>query len=149
MVHDKKIGQEVLKSYSLARSHLGRHDGLSPILRSREWQENGIVSLLGWIDGTPLSEFIGVFPLLAEDQDEPASESLAIRWLKSLCDALDVLHRNGLTHGDVSPRNMIVSGSSLVLTDYDFVTRVGDAATAAGTMNYCAGATRETAIIGR
>ncbi|MDI9445572.1 MAG: NERD domain-containing protein [Planctomycetota bacterium] len=139
VVHDKTIGREVLKAYSLARSHLGRHDGLSPIFEvAREWQENGIVSLLGWIDGTPLSEFIGVFPLLAEDQDEPAPESLAIRWLKNLCDALDVLHRNGLTHGDLSPRNMIVSGSSLVLTDYDFVTRVGDAATAAGTMNYCA-----------
>jgi serine/threonine protein kinase len=138
VVHDRDTGRRVLKSYSLARSHLGRQDGLSPIFEvAREWQENEFVSLLGWIDGTPLSEFTGVFPLLAEDQDEPTPESLALRWLKNLCDALNVLHRNGLTHGDVSPRNMIVSGSSLVLTDYDFVARLDDATSAAGTVSYC------------
>ena len=76
-------------------------------------------------------------PACFEDQDEPTPESLAIRWLRNLCDALDVLHRNGLTHGDVSPRNMIVSGSSLVLTDYDFVARLDDPASAAGTVSYC------------
>lgn len=137
VAHEGETGQRVLKAYSLARSHLGRHEGLSPIFEvAREWQENDLVSLLGWIEGTPLSEFTGVFSLLAEDQDE-SSELLAIRWLRGMCDALDVLHRNGLTHGDVSPRNMIVSGTSLVLTDYDFVSRNGEPAPAAGTMNYC------------
>jgi serine/threonine protein kinase len=138
IVHDGDTGRRVLKSYSLARSHLGRHDGLSPIFEvAREWQENQFVSLLGWIDGTPLSEFAGVFALLADDHDEPSPESLAIRWLSNLCDALDVLHRNGLIHGDVSPRNLIVSGSSLVLTDYDFVARLDDTSCAAGTVTYC------------
>ena len=37
-----------------------------------------------------------------------------------MCEALDVLHGNGLVHGDISPRNIIVSGTDLVLTDYDF-----------------------------
>jgi serine/threonine protein kinase len=138
IVHDGETGLRVLRSYSLARSHLGRNSGLSPIFEvAREWQENQFVSLLGWIDGTPFSEFTGVFPLLAEDQDESTQESLAVRWLTNLCEALDVLHRNGLTHGDVSPRNMIVSGSSLVLTDYDFVARLDDAALAPGTLSYC------------
>jgi len=138
VAHERETGQCVLKAYSLARSHLGRHEALSPIFEvAREWQENEFVSLLGWIDGTPLSEFTGVFPLLAEDQDEPSAEALAIRWLRLSCEALDVLHRNGLTHGDVSPRNMIVSGTTLVLTDYDFVTRIGEVAATAGTMNYC------------
>ena len=138
IVHDGDTGRRVLKSYSLARSHLGRHSGLSPIFEvAREWQENEFVSLLGWIDGTPLSELTGLLALLAEDQDEPTPESLAIRWFRNLCDALDVLHRNGLIHGDVSPRNMIVSGSSLVLTDYDFVNRLDDSACAAGTVSYC------------
>lgn len=138
IVHDCDTGTRVLKSYSLARSHLGRHEGLSPIFEvARQWQEDEFVALLGWIDGTPLSEFTGVFPLLAEDQDEPTPESLAIRWLTNLCKALDLLHRNGLTHGDVSPRNMIVAGSSLVLTDYDFVARLDDAVSAPGTLIYC------------
>jgi serine/threonine protein kinase len=138
VVHDAETGQSVLKSYSLVRSHLGRHDGLSPIFEvARDWRENEFVALLGWIDGTPLSEFAGVFPLLAEDLDEATGESLAIRWLQQVCDALDVLHRNGWTHGDVSPRNLIVSGSGLVLTDYDFVTKIGDSPSAPGTMIYC------------
>ncbi len=138
IVHDGDTGKRVLKSYSLVRSHLGRQDGLSPIFEvAREWQENQFVSLLGWVDGTPLSEFTGVFPLLAEDLDEPTPESLAVRWLTNLCEALDVLHRNGLTHGDVSPRNMIVSGSNIVLTDYDFVARLDDPESAAGTLSYC------------
>ena len=62
---------------------------------------------------------------------------MAIRFLQSISQALDVLHRNGLTHGDVSPRNMIVSGTSLVLTDYDFVTKIGEVVAAPGTVAYC------------
>jgi serine/threonine protein kinase len=138
VVHDPETGPRVLKSYSLARSHLGRHQGLSPIFEvARQWADNAFVSLLGWIDGTPLSEYAGVFPLLAEDQQERSAEALAIRWLQDLCDALDVLHRNGLVHGDVSPRNLIVSGCNLVLTDYDFVSRIGETPPAPGTTIYC------------
>lgn len=81
--------------------------------------------------------------LLAEDFGDATTEQLLIRWMQQLAAALDVLHRNGLIHGDVSPKNIIVSGSSPVLTDYDFVTRVGDAATSPGTMLYCS-PSRET-----
>jgi serine/threonine protein kinase len=128
----------ILRSYGLVRSHLGRHEGLSPLYEiAAEWTEESFVSLLGWIDGTPLSEFIGVVPLLAEDFGDTSTEQLLIRWLRQLTEALDVLHRNGVIHGDVSPRNIILSGSSLVLTDYDFVTRIGDTAVSPGTMLYC------------
>jgi serine/threonine protein kinase len=138
VAHEGDTGRRVLKAYSLARSHLGRHEGLSPIYESAlEWQENQFISLLGWIEGTPLSEFTGVFPLLADEQDEQSAESLAMRFLERMCEALGVLHRNGLIHGDVSPRNMIVSGSSLVLTDYDFVTRLAEVSCAPGTVAYC------------
>lgn len=138
VAHESEAGSRVLKAYSLARSHLGRHEALSPIYEfALEWRENQFISLLGWIEGTPLSEFTGVFPLLAEEQNEPSAESLGVHFLQRICEALEVLHRNGLTHGDVSPRNMIVSGTSLVLTDYDFVTRIGDIATAPGTVSYC------------
>jgi len=54
-----------------------------------------------------------------------------------------VLHSNGLIHGDVSPRNMIVSGTSLVLTDYDFVSRIGHASSVPGTINYCSPSRQE------
>ena len=40
-------------------------------------------------------------------------------------------------HGDLSPRNLIVSGNDLVLTDYDCVTKLGARAEAPGTVMYC------------
>ena len=138
IAYNREMGQRVLKAYSLARPHLGRHACLSTIFEvAREWRENVFISLLTWIEGSPLGEFTGVLPLLAEDQQEESSQSLTQRWLRSMCEALDVLHRNGLVHGDVSPRNMIVSGSDLVLTDYDFVGKTGELGTGPGTMLYC------------
>ena len=126
VAYEGETGRRVLRAYSLVRSHL-RHTALSTIFEvAREWQENEFVALMTWISGAPLGEFTGVFPLLAEEQQEVSSEALALRWLRIICEALDVLHRNGLVHGDVSPRNMIVSGSDLVLTDYDFVGKIGE-----------------------
>jgi serine/threonine protein kinase len=136
--HNAETGRRVLRAYSMARSHLGRHPALSAIFEvAREWQENNFVALMTWVEGTPLREFTGVFQLLAEDQQEISSEGLALRWLRAICEALDVLHRNGLVHGDVSPRNMIVAGGDLVLTDYDFVGKIGELGIAPGTVLYC------------
>ena len=135
--HDKNTSQRVLKAYNLAHSHLGRHVALSTIFeRALEWRENDFMALMTWVEGAPLHDFTGVFPLLAEDQQE-SSEALALRWLWTMCEALNVLHSNGLVHGDISPRNMIVSDSNLVLTDYDFVTKIGEPVTAPGTVLYC------------
>ena len=90
-----------------------------------------------WISGAPLADFTGVFSLLADDQQESSVEALALRWIRIACEALAVLHENGLIHGDVSPRNLIVSGSNLVLTDYDFVCKIGDQVRAPATVLYC------------
>jgi serine/threonine protein kinase len=66
-----------------------------------------------------------------------------LRWLRIICEALEVLHRNGLIHGDVSPRNLIVSGSELVLTDYDFAAKIGEPMAAPGTILYCSASYQE------
>lgn len=137
VAHEVETGRRVLKAYSLVRSHL-RHTALSTIFEvAREWQENEFVALMSWISGAPFAEFVGVFPLLAEEQQETSIEVLALRWLGIVCEALDALHRNGLIHGDVSPRNLIVSGSDMVLTDYDFVGKIGGLMQAPGTVLYC------------
>ena len=136
VVHDKETGNRVLPTYDLVRSHL-RHSALSTIFETAdEWRENDIVALMTWIEGEPLSDLAGVLPIYAGDLQEDSGEALALRWLRTLCEALDVLHRNGLVHGDVSPRNMIVAGSDIVLTDYDCVTKVGDGRVAPGTVLY-------------
>lgn len=139
VAHDEHAGQRTVSAYGLARSHLGRHPALSAILEvAPQWRENEFTALMTWIEGAPLRDYMGVFPLLAEEQDEISDEALVLRWLRTMCSALDVLHRNGLVHGDVSPANMIVSGHDLVLTDYDFVTKLGEEREAAGTVLYCA-----------
>lgn len=139
--HDRQVGEQIRQAYRLARSHLGGHPGLSAVFEyAEEWRENEFVALMKWIDGAPLSDFTGVFPLLAEELQEHSPEALALRWLRTACEALNELHRNGLVHGDVSPRNMIVSGSDLVLTDYDFVHKIGEVVIRPGTVLYCSDA---------
>ena len=139
VVWDEKTGQRVLPAYDLARSHLADSAGLSTIFETaEEWRDNGFVALMQWIEGEPLSELAGVLPILAEDFQEESAEALALRWLCMVCEALDVLHRNGLVHGDVSPRNLIVADSEIVLTDYDCVAKVGEPVAAPGTVLYSA-----------
>mgnify|MGYP001171525559 FL=1 len=138
VVHDHENGERVLRAYSLARSHL-RHTALSSIFEvANKWSDNNFIALMTWHEGTPLADFRGVFALLAEELQETSPEALVLRWIRVLCEALDVLHKNGLVHGDVSPRNMIVSGSDIVLTDYDFITKIGEPIKAPGTIIYCA-----------
>ena len=127
VVSDEETGRRVLQAYNLAHSHLADSAALSTIFETaEEWRDNDFIALMRWIEGEPLSECAGVLPILAEDFHEESGEALALRWLRTICDALDVLHRNGLVHGDVSPRNLIVADSEIVLTDYDCVTKVGD-----------------------
>ena len=133
---DENESSRILRAYRLAKSHL-RHASLSLIHEvASEWQENSFAALMTWISGVPLADYTGVFALLAEDQQAPSTEALALRWLTVVCTALEVLHRNGLLHGDVSPRNLIVEGDSLVLTDYDFVHRIKEPAPGPGTLLY-------------
>ena len=135
---DSEIGSRVLKAYSLAHSHLARHPALSAIFEvALKWQENDFIALMTWIEGVTLHDFTGVLPLLAEDLQENSAQALVLRWLQTMCKGLDVLHRNGLMHGDVNPRNMIVSGGDLVLTDYDFVGKLGENIAVPGTPLYC------------
>ena len=137
VARDEETGRRALQAYEMAHSHL-RHSALSTIFEvAPEWRDNGFVALMTWVEGEPIGEFAGLLPIIAEDLQEASGEALARRWLRTACQALDVLHRNGLVHGDVSPRNMIVSGGDLVLTDYDFVGRIGKPIVAPGTILYC------------
>ena len=155
-VHDGETAKRVMRNYRLVRSHL-RNSGLSTIYQlASNWQDNGFSALMAWIEGEPLSEYAGLLPILAEDLQEPSSDALAVRWLRTACHALGTLHGSGLVHGDVSPRNIIVCdvrrlgenvvadgvhqmrlASDVVLTDYDCVTKIGERPASPGTVNYC------------
>ena len=136
VIHDRENGERVLYAHNLVRSHL-RHAALSVVYQvASEWRDNAFAALMTWIEGEPLSEYAGLLRELAEDQGDQSEEALAIRWLRVACEALGELHRNGLVHGDVSPRNLILSGGDVVLTDFDCVGKVGEVATAPGTVMY-------------
>ena len=136
VVRDEQTGRGVLRAYNLAHSHLN-HSALSTIFdTAEEWRDNDFVALMQWIEGEPLSELAGVLPIIAEDFHQESEETLVLRWLWTVCDALDVLHRNRLVHGDVSPRNMLVANGDIVLTDYDCVTKVGELVAGPGTVIY-------------
>ena len=135
--HDEEAGRRAVSAYRLARSHL-QHQAVSGIFEvASEWRENEFTALMRWVEGSPLRDFVGVLPLLVDDLDETSADALTLFWLRAMCEALDVLHRNGLIHGDVNPGNLIVSGRDLVLTDYDFVGRIDEPIIAPGAVLYC------------
>ena len=137
VAHDRASGDRTRRSHQLIRRAVGMQPGLSAVFEvATEWRPDEITALMSWVDGPPLSDFAGKLTLLARGHDMDAQE-LAARWIQSMCEAIDVLHRNGLVHGDVNPRNMIVSGEDLVLTDYHCVTRIGEAATSKGSSMFC------------
>ena len=137
VVLEAPTGRVVLESYRRVHAHL-RHSALSTIFEvAREWQENSILALLTWIEGEPLTDYLGVLGLEAEERSEGDPQACLLDWLRELCKALDVLHRNDLVHGDVSPGNLILTDSVIVLTDYDLVTRIGRTASSPGTSLYC------------
>ena len=141
--------REVLKSYRRVHAHL-HHSALSTIFEvAREWQENSILALLTWIEGEPLSDYLGKLSLVAEERSMQGTEACLLHWLRELCTALDKLHGKGLVHGDVSPSNLILTDNLVVLTDYDLVTQLGEVASSHGVSLYCSPSREEKRPVNR
>jgi len=125
VIFDHENGDDAIQAYRKVRAQ-SSHPHLSVIHEiAPKWERDGFVSLMKWIEGIPLSDFSGVLSIYAEDIGEATGEDLLLRWLDDLCDALSSLHRVGLVHGDVTPKNIIVSGGDVFLTDYDAITESG------------------------
>ena len=108
-----------VRAYTVHRNLSALHE-IAP-----SWQGNRFAALLKWVEGIPLHDLTGVLELHREELAEPSVEALVLRWVKDLCEALWQLHQVRLVHGDVSPRNIIVEGGNVVLTDYDTVADQG------------------------
>lgn len=125
LIHHEEDAESALRAYRKARAYT-IHPHLSAIHEiAHEWRADRFAALLKWVEGMPLSDLSGVLNLYAEDLGEASLQSMVLRWLNDLCDGLWQLHRIGLIHGDVSPRNIIVQGGEVVLTDYDTVADAG------------------------
>ena len=126
VIHDEKDAEQALRAYRRARQYT-THPNLSALHEiASEWRSDSFVALLKWVEGIPLADLTGVLELHSQDLAESSAEKMVIRWLIALCDALWQFHAVGLVHGDVSPRNIIVQGGEVILTDYDTVTAVGE-----------------------
>ena len=86
------------------------HPNLPQIYEVRE-EEDCICILEEYFDGIPLSTILEDRPFGKEEV-----KSIAIQ----LCNALEVLHRNGIVHRDIKPENVLIDKSGTVkLIDYD------------------------------
>lgn len=108
-----------VRAYTVHRNLSALHE-IAPT-----WQENRFAALLKWVEGVPLHDLAGMLERHREELAEPSLETLVLRWMRDLCDALWQLHQVRLVHGDVSPRNIIAEGGNVVLTDYDTVADQG------------------------
>lgn len=127
----------VIPAYRAVRSFTDRPN-LATIFETTDVDHpEPIAALMKFVPGTPLRDWIGLFPLLAEDREMSVLE-LATHWLVSMCDALRPLHAAGFVHGDVSPGNIIESDGQVVLIDYDLLQRSEEPAWNPGTIEYAA-----------
>ncbi len=117
--YEPDAGRRVVESCNLARLHPAQHEALAPVVGAApQWRGNTFTALMEWVDGSPLQEYVGAFS--RED------DALALRWLRTLCEALQALHRNGLSHGGVSPLSVIVANNdNPVLTGCHAVRKLG------------------------
>jgi len=125
VIADQEEAECALHAYRKARPH-SSHQHLSVIHEiASTWGPETFVALMRWVPGMPLSNLNGVVSLHAEELCEAPYEVLVLSWLENLSDALSSLHRANLVHGDVTPKNIIVSGGDITLIDYDAVIEAG------------------------
>lgn len=90
----------------------------SNVLRYFAWGESphgGLFLVSEFVDGNALTNC------------RPTETHRCIWLLKQVCSALDAAHMAGVTHGDVTPNNVVVSKSGqVVLTDFGFAKFVSD-----------------------
>lgn len=126
-ITNQDAGQDAARAYAQVRPHTGTAHLAGVLEVVSNWQPNTVTALLKWIKGIPLDDLTGVLPIYFDDL-ESVHEDMCLMWIDNLCDALAQLHEVGLVHGDVSPRNIIVDGSNITLTDFDTATNIGNLA---------------------
>ena len=88
------------------------------------------------IDGSDLAR------LLWDEGSPGLPVSFVLERAHEACEALDYLHAQSVVHGDVKPRNLVMSRSGAVIVDFGVATRMGhgsgDLVSSAGTARFMA-----------
>lgn len=125
-ITNEDAGRDAARAYAQVRAQTGTAHLAGVLEVVSHWQPDSVTALLKWIKGEPLNDLTGVLPLYFDDLGSESHEDIALMWASDLCSALSQLHEVGLVHGDVSPRNIIVDGSNVTLTDFDTATAAGN-----------------------
>lgn len=138
VINDEHAGNEALKGYRRVRPYADR-PGLATVYEIAErWQPDTVAVLLKWIEREPLSGLKdGLIGLAIQESGAETLRGLVKKWLHDGCEALALLHANGLVHGDISPGNLIYCPDTITLIDYDSVVQSGSAGWTSGTRPYC------------
>jgi serine/threonine protein kinase len=124
-ITNQQVGVAASKAYARVRAQTGGPHLAGVLEVASQWERDEITALLRWVKGDPMSEWTGALPLYLDELGEGPREEVALRWLRDLCEGLAQLHQVGLVHGDVSPRNIIVDGGDVTLTDFDLAGAAG------------------------
>ncbi|MBN3314122.1 ULK3 kinase, partial [Atractosteus spatula] len=81
-------------------------------LKDFQWDSENIYLIMEWCSGGDLSRFIRSRHMLPE--------RVARRFLQQLACALQFLHERNISHLDLKPQNILLSGSVLKLADFGF-----------------------------
>ena len=146
VVLNAELGPASLQAYRKIRS-IADHPCLASVLHtSAEWSADTLIALLRWRRGEPLDAWKGEeLSVLAEYVGESDVETMILRWAAELCEALEVIHAQGWIHGDVSPSNILVDESDVLLIDYDLAGPAGSVAATPGTFLYASPERRRNA----
>lgn len=78
--------------------------------------DNCVITLEEYIDGTNLYEIL---------EKEKLSIKTIFKYCSQICDALNVIHSNGIIHRDIKPENIVISkNGNAVLIDFSIARKI-------------------------
>ena len=108
-----------LQSFITEARLLARFDHPALVKVHRFWEANGTAYMvMPWYAGRPLNE-------ISADMAQPPDEAWLRRLVDPLLEALELLHRDGVYHRDISPDNiLLLPDGSPVLLDFGSARKV-------------------------
>lgn len=135
---NEKLGSESLWAHTLIHPVSGGEHLATIFDTVSVWRPNHLSAVLKWIEGDVLWDKIGQIERYFSDQRVADVELQILDWIKQVCLGLSHLHRRKLVHGDVTPKNIILDGQFLTLTDFDLSGQEGRPCSEARTPSYSA-----------
>ncbi len=112
------------------------HPRVVGVIDHFEDDEGTYTLVMNLIEGSDLAR------LLWDEGSPGLSVSYVLERAHEACEALDYLHAQSIVHGDIKPRNLVMSHTGAVVVDFGLATRVGqgagDVTSSAGTARFMA-----------